>query len=82
MQEIEGQEDLARSRIMVSLSRRGWWCHADAVESQSAERLSYLGDVAPPTRVPVNARDLQNFDSGCPASHTVYDAAEISLPPL
>ena len=29
--------------------------HVATVESQSAERLSYGGDVAPPTRIPVNS---------------------------
>ena len=39
---------------MVSLNCLWWHRHADTGESQSAERLSYVGDVAPPTRIPVN----------------------------
>ena len=44
---------MARSRFVVSLIGPEWCCDADAGESQSAERLSYVGDVAPPTRIPV-----------------------------
>ncbi len=44
--------------------------------------MSYVGDVAPSIRIPVNAPGLAKFDSGCHASRTVYDAAEISLPRL
>jgi hypothetical protein len=39
---------------MVSLNCLWWYRHVDTGESQSMERLSYVGDVAPPTRIPVN----------------------------
>ena len=38
--------------------------HVATVESQSAERLSYGGDVAPPTRIPVSAHGQQRRVAG------------------
>ena len=63
-QENGGQEYLERSRDMVSLSSPGWHRNEGTRESQSAERLNYVGDVAPPTRIPVNAHGQQRRVAG------------------
>ena len=42
-------------RSVVTVSQRSQQNHDAARESQSTERLSYVGDVAPPTRTPIHA---------------------------
>ena len=49
---------------MVSLSGPRWCRNAGIEESQSAERLSYVCDIAPPTRIPVSAHGQQRRVAG------------------